>query len=366
MRRLACAAALLLVVWTGCGVTPRPRVLGQVDAVRRGSAAKSAQQLAPQAFLHAEQLRKRASTAYEARDLPAAQVLGEHALAAYEHAFVLARLARAEDRLLAAQRELTKTKQQLQEVETQQQQVASEADALELRIKVLRDAEPLRPNEPTTPKRERARRAAARALALQARLLCSATRLLAPRDESLSASFNDLTTLENNLEGGSTPTPIDEAIRLRSRCLELLTEVRRKTTRESPADGTADALLEELSNAGGLFTYRDDRGVVVTLHHVFAPDGGLVPAAAEQIALLGRVGRAHPDFPVLVVVHNASGRTAADAKHAGVVAEVLRANGATRVETHAVGNAQPLVDPHQRTATERNSRVEIVFVAPAS
>ena len=95
--------------------------------------------------------------------------------------------------------------------------------------------------------------------------------------------------------------------------------------------------------------------------------GSLTKKASARLAELGRIAKAHADFPVLVVVHSARGRASAgDAAQAKEVARVLTEAGAPRVETHTAGDAQPVVRRTQRGAGARNRRVEIVFVSPSS
>jgi hypothetical protein len=76
------------------------------------------------------------------------------------------------------------------------------------------------------------------------------------------------------------------------------------------------------------------------------------------------VAKAHPTFPVLVVLHGVRGRAgAADTERANVIAQALRTGGASRVEAKAAGDALPIAPPAQ--PKNRNERAEIVFVAPA-
>jgi hypothetical protein len=106
---------------------------------------------------------------------------------------------------------------------------------------------------------------------------------------------------------------------------------------------------------------------VVVLRGAFPATGAPPKEIAERLALLGRVAKAHPDFPLLVVVHSAKGRpTADDEKRAKTVADALRQAGAPKVETHAAGGAQPIASPDRAGAPERNQRIEIVFVAPVN
>jgi outer membrane protein OmpA-like peptidoglycan-associated protein len=362
VRRRLLALAL---VAAGCASIPRPRVLGEVDAVERSPAAVESKRLAPQAHARAELLRRRADQAFDSGDRAAAQGLGEHALAAYTHAFVLSRVTKAEQQLATARQSLAKAQSELTRLDEEQKRVSAEADDLELRVKVARDAIPLTPNAPASAEREAARRDAALALAGQARLLCLAARLLDGKLEGIGPTSAKVDALEQKF-GKGAPVPIDEAIVLRSSCLKLLTEARRPNQRTAPASGQEDALFAELTQVNTLMPFRDDRGIVVTLRGLFGKTEALSTAGAEQLALLGRVAKAHPAFPVLVVVHASQGAaTARDSKRAEAIAQALRAAGAARVEAQTAGGAQPVSDPARPGAAARNERVEIVFVSPA-
>ncbi|HOU91999.1 MAG TPA: hypothetical protein PLU22_13195 [Polyangiaceae bacterium] len=363
-RGAAIAGALTLLLAIACAAPPRPRILTQVDAVRTSPAASTAKELAPQAFLAAEQLRSRSRAAADAGDLPAAQVLGEHAVAAYEHAFVLARLASAERRLAQARLEVDRARRELAAIDEQQRRVSAEADAIELRAQVLRDLEPLAQSGTAAPERERARRQAAQSLVLQARLTCTAARLLAPEADGLAGALEELSGIERRLASAAEPAPIDDALRARSRCLSLLTFARRATPLGSADPSAADALLTAISEGGRHLVFRDDRGVVVLLRDLFDTKNELTATAAADLAALARLARDHAAFPILVVVHG----PVAPARQAGLraerLAEALRQGGAPRVETTLAGDALPLIDPGRTGAAERNSRYEIVFVAP--
>ena len=121
-----------------CATVPRPRVMGEVDAVRGGAAVKEAAKLAPQMHAKAELLRTRANRAHDDGKRAQAQVLSEHALAAYAHAAVLARLAKADQRLAKAKAELKKVQADLDDIDEKHKRVAAEAEALELRVKIAR------------------------------------------------------------------------------------------------------------------------------------------------------------------------------------------------------------------------------------
>ena len=61
-----------------------------------------------QAYAQAEKLRRDAEAASGRGDHVAAQILGEHSLAAYDHAFALTRYVKAEQRLALAEEALAK------------------------------------------------------------------------------------------------------------------------------------------------------------------------------------------------------------------------------------------------------------------
>jgi hypothetical protein len=353
---LALAAAL------ACAPVPRPGILAEVDRTRSAPASQEAAALAPQAYLAAERLRADATKAYDGGDRAGAQLLAEQALAAYVHAHVLSRLARADGRLEAATKKLVEEQRAFSGVDEQQRKVAAEADDLELRVRVARDAVTPSPTEPASADREHARLLAARALAMDARLLCIAAQMLSPAEAASADAFKALDALDGELDKSPAHPPIDTAVRLRAACLAALTEARRPNTEAAPEAGAPDALLDELSKAA-LEPSRDDRGVAVAMRDLF--DGaGLKPPAKERLAALGQVAKAHPTFPVLVVMHGSHGRpVAADTDRANAIAQALRAAGASHVEAKAVGDALPVAPPMQPKT--RNERAEIVFVAPA-
>jgi hypothetical protein len=347
---------------TGCATPARPQIMSQVDRTRDAQAVIDARKNAPQAYARAELIKQRAEQAYADGDLISAQILSEQALAAYLRATIEARQTRAEARL-AETRVLEKSQaERLAQLEIEQQRLSAEAADLELRTKVARDAEPLAKNEPASPEREKARREAARAIVMQGSLLCVAARLVEPNRSALGGLTSKADELRKKLDTAA-PAPIDEATALRSDCLRELTLARRPRAQANPSQGESDALLTELSRADFL-PFRDDRGVVVTLH---APrEAGKISAkASARLADLGRVAKAHPEFPVLVVSHDAR----AGAKDDGLASqavEAIKAAGAARVEAKNAGNTSPVVPPARVGAAARNERLEIVFVSPGN
>jgi flagellar motor protein MotB len=379
-RKLGATLALLATLASGalgCAGVPRPGVLGDVDRVRVAPAAVEAGRYAPDAFARAEKLRADAEAALTGGDPAGAQLLAERALAAYAHAEALARAARAAATTTESKAALVAAEAELGALDADQARVAADAEALELKLKVARDAQPIQPSGKADPEREKARVAAARALAMEARLLCAAARLLtapgaaarpdAPLDEAEAA----LGKVEGELSAASIPAaPIDAATRARAGCLAALTAIRRAAAPTGRAPGVGDALLAELSAAGGFTPSRDDRGVTVVLRGVFAGGAGaLTPQGEARLAELGKVAAAHPSFPVEIVVHTdrplaARDEPAEKTRAAAAVRALLKTGGdGVRAAPLVAGNQAPLADPAGPDRA-RNARVEIVFITP--
>ncbi|MEI9940533.1 MAG: hypothetical protein WDO69_25240 [Pseudomonadota bacterium] len=365
MRRAAfslCAVFSLSVA--ACTPTPRPEIMREVDAARASAAVQSAAKSAPQAYADAELRRSQAEQAFVDDNHASAQILSEQALAAYTRATVQARLVRAQAALADEQARLSKATALQTDLDAQQQRFLLEAEALETRLKVSRDAEPLPVNTPASAEREQARLAAVKALLSQAKLLCMAARLLEPNRESVGPLLGKIEDLNGKLR--TPPSPIDDAVAMRSGCLKELTLARRPATQKNPAAGLADALLSELS-ASSLLPFRDDRGVVVTLRALFNGKDQLNSEASTQLDTLGKVAKAHPEFPLLAVVHVARGNASTrDASQAATIADALRKSGAPHVAAETAGSTLPVLDPARPGASERNARIEVVFISPSS
>ena len=361
LATLACAALL-----GGCASAPRPASLSSAAEAESAPAVVQARTRAPQAHARAQELLRQAEAAYDEGRQADAELLGEHALAAYRRAVIEARLATAETRRAEAEAKLADAERALAALDNQNKRALSEAENLELKLKVVREILPVPASATASPERERARLDAARSFALEARLLCTSARLLQPDRESLAPHFTKLDELDKRIETKALPAPLDEARVERTSCLRELTLTRRPVTQLAPGTPHADGLLSELSGSG-LMPTRDDRGVVVTLREVFRGSADITPAARERLQGLGRVAKTHPTFPVLVVVHSSkSGYIERDKQRAQAVAKVLTEQGAGRVETHAAGTAQPLLGSEQASSAARNERVELVFVAPGA
>ncbi len=350
----------------GCGATPmRVAAMDDVERVRAGDDARQGAQVSPDTYARAENERRLAIEAHQAGDDVAATLHAQRALAAYAHALVVGRLARAAAEQADAQKALDDTATQAQAVDASRAQLDQQTQDLEARLHVARDRLLPAASGKAPADREAARQVAARSMAEEARLLCDAAQLVVadPAASGLNDALGVLAPLEDKLGKGVSPAPIDDAARARAGCLGALTKARRATGDDA---GAADTLLGELSAAGGWSPGRDERGVVVTLHDAFQGPG-LSADAASRLKDLGRVAAAHPGFALQVVVHDAQAPRdgAVDGKRADAATQALVGGGASaaKVKTELAGARAPLVDPADAKARGRNERLDVVFIA---
>ncbi len=364
MKRLA-LVGMLAVLAAGCAGPPRPASLTAADHVARSPAVKEAEPVAPQVVAHAETLLRQANAAYEHGEIAAAGILAERAIVAYERAAVLARLARAELLAAEAQNKLAASAQQQRELDGERERLEADIASIEQLILVVRDAQPLAPTPPGDPSRELARLTAARSIIVDARLLCTAAKLLGRPLEGLEPAQSEVARLEEALAQWPRPTPIDETLRARTTCLSLLTLARSA----GPSAPPADLVLAELSQVPGLHPQRDDRGVVVVIQGNLQRDA----QAQARLGAIARVAKKYPAFPVLVVGHTRAKAPPA-AQNAirdrvRVIAGALETEGVekSRLEQVDAGPHRPIVnDPLPPPTNSKNDRVEVVLVAPAS
>ncbi len=362
-------AAMLALCLAACAPILPPDKLGEVERVREAPATKAAAAQAPAAIAHAEKLRNEALAAFDNDDLAGAQIIAERALAAYAEAVALARVARAEEVRVGAMKDADERERRLAELDVALQQLSAEINAQEKRLEVLSNLETPSASGSADGEREKARAAAVRTLALEARLLCVSAELLhkslppaTPPPAALASGKEALGALDALLAAEPKAAPIDQARRTRAACLEALTMTRRAADDKS-AGGSADAVLVELSQLGFGTPSRDARGLTVTLRDLFQGDA-LAPAAGEQIRAVAEVAAKHPRFPVMVVVHAAGADKRLAARGAAVVASLRKTLGDARVADAAIaGKDAPLVDPNGPYAA-RNERVDIVLVSP--
>jgi flagellar motor protein MotB len=366
MRALAWAV-LVVANLAACGGAPiRAAALGEAERVRLSPGAREGAELAPETYARAEQERELARRADASGDELGSALHAERAIAAYGHALVVARLARAGTELAEAKKSLDDASAQGQGLDASRAKLEEDAAELEKRLQIARERLLPAPSAATSGEREAARLSAARSLAVEARLLCSAAGLVASDAAGLAEAAADVVKLELRLKDAARahPAPIDEATRARALCLDVLTRARRTAGGD---DGRADALLSELSASGGWEPARDERGVVVTLRGLFLgarlTDGGMT-----KLKELGRVAAAHADFAIEVVVHDAqppAETDGLDARRAAAALEALVTGGAAapRLRSELAGTGAPVADPNDARGRARNERLEVVFVA---
>lgn len=361
------AVVVLSLSLAACSHHAPPRTLADADTVARSPAAAQAQELAPQASGVAQGLLDEAHALEKNGSSEEAGVVAEEALAAFEEAFALTRAARAEIRIERAKQALDEDKVRLSSLQAAQLRATGEADAFELRARVALDKEALTDVPTLTPERARARRQAAVQLASEARLLCVSALLLGRHAESLTLAQKAVTTLESELDSGSSKADVyPRAAAARTSCLTELTLTRRPRAQAAPDAAGSDRLLADLAATTTVFAFRDDRGVVVNLRTPTTKTGELSEQARSIVQMLARTSKQHPEFPLLVVGHSASSADAEAATQAArAVAQALTEFGAAAPAVEPVGPKQPVVDPRVAGAATHNSRVEIVFVTVA-
>jgi len=364
-----------MTLLAACASVPKPSILAALDQLHSGPTAAEAVRYAPDAHARAEKLRAEAEAAFGGGDTAGAELLAERAHAAYARAAGLARIARAQATTTDAKATLAAAEAELSAIDADQARVGADANALELKVKVARNAQPIHPSGRADPERERARLAAARALAMEARMLCGAARLLAggaaAPDARSKAQLDEaeaaLTKLEGEIEGAAAP--IDGATRARAGCLGALTALRRAASPTSRAPGAGDALLAAIAATNKFAPSRDDRGVGVALRGLFSGGGALTPQGDARLVELGKIAAAHPGFPIEVVVHTdkpagAREEGAIRARAESAIKALQKGGGATlRALPVVAGNLVPVADP-RGPDRGRNARVEIVFVTP--
>ena len=348
--------------------------VNDAERMRAGLGGHDAQTLAPQAFAAADLELRLAKDAQAAGDTAGAELHAERALATFSQAIALARLARATQDEATANTALAQASELAQKYATLRKATDQEADDLEKKLRVAREAQLPPASGPADPERERARVVAAQSLVTQARLLCSAARLVSAEAPGVADAEATLTRIEKQVEG-TKALAIDPAARARAACLTSLTKARRSAGSDSDQ---ADTLLGELSQAGAtprskldLAPARDERGVVVTLRSAFKGDR-LTAESEGSVKDLGRVAAAHPTFAVQVVLHDVTAPSATEAatnqKRGEAIVQALVAGGASaaRVKVEQAGAKAPVVDPKDTRHRDRNARVEIVFVSSGS
>lgn len=378
MRARALALVLLAATTTACGGAGggKPARVGDAERARAAAKGRPAETQAPQLFAAGDLELQAANAAVARGDGARAELHAERAIAAYAHAAVLARLALATTEDATASAERARLEDLARKHAAMRAALDREAQDLERRLKIAREAELPAPSGRADPEREKARGVAARSLVAEARLLCGAARLVSESAPGLAEAESTVTDLEKRLDApGRAPkatAPIDEAARARAACLAALTKARRPAA--TRVQDEADALLAELASASAATTTsprlegtpsRDERGVVMTLPDASTFKGDALTAQAKDaLAELGRVAAAHPTFGLQVVLHDDAARPTAslDARGRAVTDALVGAGaGRARVRVENAGTRARVIDPSSKDHA-RNARVEVVFV----
>ncbi|HTM45087.1 MAG TPA: hypothetical protein VL137_09050 [Polyangiaceae bacterium] len=365
------SSLLLIAALAGfaCASPPPPRSLADVDTLAHSPRGQESKAIAPQAYLHAQELAAQAHAAHDHGNDELASLLAEQASAQLQQAFVLTRASKASERQKRAAATVDQERTELAAIEAQQAELTAQTEALELRARVIRDAVAPIPSGKASADREQARHEAALALLTDARLLCIAAELLHAEPEAPRKQLENIGALEKETALPAHPAPIDGAVRARATCLSLLSAVRQGAAAKESAQPSADtlpgdALLDELSRAG-YSPQRDDRGVVVVLHDAFQGNA-LSKGAQQKLSEIAHVATAHAQYPLLLVLHSAKGKpTAADSQRMTAAQAALTSGGLHAPQGELAGGNQPLVPSSQPGAAGENARLEVIFVTPS-
>lgn len=363
MKRLSMLFVLALV---SCGRPPKPVVFAQVESER--AAAEPSREGSPVLWEKAEGLRRRADEAFKHGDSATAELLSEHALAAYHHAVVVSRLGAANVRASLSKTKVTKAAESAVADEASLKEIDADIERLQAELAIRREALAPASSAKTDPARDAARWVATRANLAIADSLCTGAELLAPKAKGLEDAKHVLAEVQAKAEGGKGEAPIDSSTRVRALCLKSLTHARAVMVNGGGPAG--DALLTTLKEAG-FSVSRDERGVVVTLSQVPAKDAPfdgakLTAAGKTQLESIGKIAKSSSTFALVVVVHSAPGsaNAARDTTRAQLAKQTLAAGGAdlARIGVSTPGTTLPAVPPQGKEAA-KNERIEVVFAA---
>lgn len=386
----ACSRFLVALVAAGvvygCAQQPRPAPLVAATDTRHSPAIQQYRDLAPQQFAHAEALHQQAEDLYEQDQITASSIVAERAIVAYERVAVIARLAQAQLNEAQAGKQLASLSTTQQTMDAEQERLKADIEAMQQLIKVVQDAQPLESSTPTDASREQARLAAARAIAVDAQLLCSAAQLINSRLDGLQQAQKEVLELQNTLAQWPKPAPIDTANALRNNCLSLLTLARtsngtssssapnstqtsaRSDTPSSGSSRLADEVLVQLSQVGNLAPSVDDRGVIV----IVRGDPTRDESAKHAVQALADTAKNNANYPIQVVAHTRARPTAQTKQQATqrsqAIVDALKNAGidANRIALINAAHFRPVVhDPIPPPTNSLNDRVEVVLVAPS-
>lgn len=369
------ALVALSTAVAACPRPPKPVVFAHLDRTRTAPTVSAARDGSPTTWAKAESLRKKAEEAFARGDTATAELLGQHALAAYHHAAATARLTTATVRQSFEAARFAKGAELLAADEAARVDVDREIDRLEAEIAIRKEALAPVVSGKTDAAREAARWVATRANLAVAEATCAGAALLAPTAKGVSearAILAEVVSKAKAESSGKAGAPIDASTRARALCLKALTNARAVAV--AGAGPLGDELAAELATAG-FQTVRDERGVAAvlpmvptapTLEAPFEAGSKLTASGKKRLAALGAIAKAHPTWALLIVVHAAPGKAdaARDAARAKAVSQELAAVGvdASRIAVSTPGAALLAHDPKDPKTHAKNERIELVFV----
>ncbi len=338
---------------------PAKDVTTEARRIRDGADMADAKAQAPQIFAQGDEEIARARAQIAEGDETGAAIHAETAQALFYRARVQARLARAQADALEAERAETNAQTERDALEKTRRDLTRTSEELDVKLRLAREKAFPAPSGPASPERDQARRAAAKSLEAEARLLCTAARLVGAADDKATEAEADVAALEREttLTAGQE---LDRAARVRVRCLSVLEHARKDEVRAGTAN---DALLASLG-AAGFSPNRAEQGVAVTLTNAF--EGARLSGTASQRLLeLGRIAR-EEKVGVELVIHDDKEPTNADADKAKgeLAVTALVSGGADRanVKVELAQAKLPLFDPKDTARKAKNARVEVIFV----
>ncbi len=361
MSRVGTASIVALTLLGACVSHAPPAKDVTVDArrLRDGADMTEAKAQAPQIFAQGDEELARARAQLAEGDETGASLHAETAQALFYRAKVQVRLARAQAAALDADRAAREAQTERESLEKTRRELTRTSEDLDVKLRIAREKAFPAASGPASPERDQARRAAAKSLEAEARLLCTAARLVgAPNDEVTQAEA-DITSLEKEttLSAGQE---LDKAARVRVRCLSVLEHARKDEVR---AGSQNDALLASLG-AAGFAPSRAEQGVAVTLPNAFE-GARLSSAASQKLTELGRIAR-EEKVGVELVIHDDREPASADADKAKgeLAVAALVSGGADRanVKVELPQTKLPLFDPKDNARKAKNARVEVIFV----
>ncbi|MGH7437098.1 MAG: hypothetical protein ACRENE_15600, partial [Polyangiaceae bacterium] len=207
---LAILAILAGVAATaGCGAaTMHVAALDELERVRATPSAQESATGAPEAFARAERERALALAAHDAHDDTLAMIYADRAIAAYQHALVVVRLAKASVEQADAEKTLGEATTQVHELDAQRVAMDRDATELEQRVQLARQRMLPAQSGPAEAGREAARLVEARSMAAEARMLCGAAKLVSAEAPGLADAEAARAKVDAALEKPAHPVPV--------------------------------------------------------------------------------------------------------------------------------------------------------------